>query len=128
MNKNPDAILVSDTHIRESIPKCRLDNFVTKTQWEKLDFLSELQEKYNVPIINAGDLFHRAKNNNWLITETINHFPKNFYSIYGDHDFLYKTEKNVYQSSIETLRVAGKINIISNSLIGTLEIDTEKYL
>lgn len=58
----------------------------------------------------------------------INHIPNDVWSIYGDHDLLYKTEKNVDQSSIETLRTAGKISVISNSLFGRLKMNGREII
>ena len=52
-------ILTADWHIREKPPICRTDDFESAL-WRKIDFISELSEKYNSPVIIAGDLFHSA--------------------------------------------------------------------
>jgi DNA repair exonuclease SbcCD nuclease subunit len=84
--KKVDLILCSDFHLREDKPVCRTDDFVNVTQWKKLDFISDLQKKYNCPVLHGGDLFHYWKPSPELITATIEHLPKQFYTIYGQHD------------------------------------------
>jgi DNA repair exonuclease SbcCD nuclease subunit len=84
--KQVDLILCSDIHLREDKPVCRTDDFVNVTQWKKLDFIAELQKKYNCPVLHGGDLFHHWKPSPWLISKTIEHLPKQFYSVAGNHD------------------------------------------
>jgi len=84
-HKAPDAILTSDWHLREKTPVCREDDF-QKAQWRKVDFVSDLQKKYDCPVIFAGDLFHHWKPSPWLLTKTIEHLPAQFKVIYGNHD------------------------------------------
>jgi len=83
--KNPDAILTSDWHLREDTPVCRTDNF-WEAQWKKVDFVSELQKKYDCPVYHAGDLFHTWKPSPYLLSKTIEHLPDGFYTVYGNHD------------------------------------------
>ena len=58
---NIDAILTGDWHLREDTPICRTDDFQT-AQWEKVRIISDLQKKYNCPVIHSGDLFHQIIN------------------------------------------------------------------
>ena len=50
-----DAILTADWHLRESQPECRLDNF-WETQWNSMDWLKELQQEHDYPVIIEGVL------------------------------------------------------------------------
>jgi predicted phosphodiesterase len=112
--KQPDAIFTADVHIRRDNPRCRTDDFLGE-QWRKLDWLSYLQKQYDAPIYIAGDLFHKAINSNWLITETIKHFPENTFVVYGDHDLSEHRLENANRSSINTLAQAGVLNICSET-------------
>jgi DNA repair exonuclease SbcCD nuclease subunit len=81
----PDYILTSDWHLRETVPICRTDNFWSE-QWGKVDFISDLQKKYNCPVLCAGDLYDNWKPSPFLLSETIKHLPRKFYTVYGNHD------------------------------------------
>ena len=106
------AILTADIHIRETQPICRLDDFAGKTQWDDLAHLCKLQSQYDCPVFNAGDLFDHWKNTNWLITKVIEYLPDSFFTVYGDHDQPGKNMELIGKSSIETLRVAGRLEVI----------------
>ena len=85
-NKNPNLIITSDWHLRETNPICRLDDFVEETQWKKVNFISDLQKKYGCPVVHAGDLFDKWKPSPELLTKTMQHIPNDFHTIYGQHD------------------------------------------
>lgn len=85
INIPPDAILTSDWHIRETTPECRLDNF-EQTMWEKIDFVAKLQKQFRCPVLHAGDLFDHWKPSPYLISKTIERLPKQFITVYGNHD------------------------------------------
>jgi len=80
-----DLIITSDWHLRDTTPICRVDDFET-TQWKKVDFISRLQRRLKCPVIHAGDLFEKWKPSPYLLAKTIEHLPKDFYTIYGNHD------------------------------------------
>ena len=116
--KTPDAILCGDFHLREDQPICRTDNFEEK-QWEKLDYIKRLQVKYNIPyILHSGDLFHHWKASPYLLSKTIEHLPKNFYSVTGNHDLPQHSMELLNKSSINTLQVAGAIKILDGCHFG----------
>jgi DNA repair exonuclease SbcCD nuclease subunit len=108
--KKVDTIFTSDWHIRETPPVCRMDNFCEVTQWRKIDFISELQVKYNCPVYHAGDLFHHWKPSPALLSETINHLPDQFYTVYGNHDLPQHNLELKEKCGIYTLYVADKIH------------------
>lgn len=81
----PDAILGGDFHLRDSHPICRTDDFDV-AQWKAVDFVSALQKKYDCPVLHSGDLFHHWKPSPSLLSKTIKHLPKNFRTVYGNHD------------------------------------------
>lgn len=104
------AILCSDLHIREDLPVCRLDNFV-ESQFKKLDFISALQKKYDCPVLCGGDVFHAWKPSPFLLSKTIEHLPKQFFSVYGNHDLPQHNLELQNKCGIFTLYKAGFVSI-----------------
>ncbi|MCK9431114.1 MAG: metallophosphoesterase family protein [Candidatus Omnitrophica bacterium] len=110
--KQVNAIFSADFHLREEIPICRTDNF-WETQWKKVDFISELQKKYNCPVIHSGDLFHHWKPSPYLLSTTIEHIPNKFYTIYGNHDLPQHNLELAEKCGINVLIRARSINMLS---------------
>lgn len=111
INFKVDAIFVSDIHLRLDNPPCRLDNIVP-VQWKCLDFISNLQKKYDCDVYCAGDLYHYWKPSPELISETIKHIPNRFYTIYGQHDLPQHSMELKHKSGIYTLQTAGKLKVL----------------
>jgi DNA repair exonuclease SbcCD nuclease subunit len=121
-NTKPTAILTSDWHLREDAPPCRLDDF-WKTQWEKVMFVSALQEKYGCPVIHAGDLFHHWKPSPYLLATTIHYLPKEFYTVYGQHDLPQHNFELRHKSGIHVLQEAGALKVLKGTSWGQEPID-----
>lgn len=109
--KRVDAILFSDVHLRDASPICRLDNFM-ETQTRKLKWLSNLQEKYNVPILCGGDLFNYHKPSPWLLAYALRNLPSGIVCIPGQHDLPAHSLENIERSGIQVLSDAGKIRML----------------
>ncbi len=114
--KTPLAILTADWHIRESIPVCRTDNFY-RTQKRKLEWIAELSQEYEIPVILAGDLFHKWKTSPQLeamTIETTNNFHINdFFSLFcvpGNHDLPKHSLKEISKSSYFVLQKSSVLN------------------
>ncbi len=114
-----DLIIVSDIHLREDIPICRTDDFI-KAQWDKLDFISELQKEHNCPVVHGGDLFHHWKPSPFLLSETIKHLPDQFYTVYGNHDLPQHNIELKEKCGIYTLEQAGKLKVLEGVHWGQL--------
>lgn len=84
--KQVDAILCSDIHLREDTPVCREPEEFQESQWNKLDFISNLQSRYGCKVLHGGDLFHHWKPSPWLLGKAIEHLPEQFHTVYGQHD------------------------------------------
>ena len=106
-----DVIYTSDWHLRESTPVCRTDDF-WEAQWKKVSFVAELQKKYQCPVIHAGDLFHHWKPSPYLLSKTIQRLPKNFATIYGQHDLPQHNLELAQKSGIHTLVEAGAMRLL----------------
>jgi len=103
--KKADGIFVSDIHLQESVPVARIDDF-WNAQWEKLDFISELQKWHECPVINAGDLYDFWKPSPMLLSKTMEHLPDVFWTIYGQHDLPQHNNELAYKSGIYCLEKA----------------------
>ncbi len=106
--KDVTAILTSDWHLREDTPVSRTDDF-WEAQWNKVQQISELQDKFACPVIHAGDLFHHWKPSPWLLWNAIMNLPDQFYTVYGQHDLPQHSLDLKNKSGIAVLYAAGKI-------------------
>lgn len=104
------AILTADWHLREDVPVCRTDDFL-KAQWDKVRYIKELQEKLDCIVVHAGDFFHHWKPSPALLTETMRNIPKEFYTVYGNHDLPQHNMELADKSGVATLIEAGVIKL-----------------
>ena len=112
-HKKPDAILMADMHLRDDQPVARTDSYWEK-QFVKLDFIGGLQDSYSSPppILNAGDLLNHWKPSHQLITKIMQHLPRNFYTILGQHDLPQHNIKLYHKSGIAPLEEAEHLQIL----------------
>ncbi len=109
------AILCADFHLSLNPPIWRsVEPNWFEAMKRPLNEIKGLQEKYDCPVICAGDVFHRWNSPPELINFAYDHLPK-MYSIPGQHDLpLHKYEdikKSAYLSLVNT-------DIIQNILPG----------
>lgn len=107
-----DAILTADWHLREDQPICRVDDF-WKAQWRAVDTVAKLAEKCKCPVLHAGDLFHHWKPSPRLLTYTLRHLPRNFWTVYGQHDLPQHNMDLVEKSGINLLHEVGKVRLLN---------------
>lgn len=86
-NKGAIAILVSDIHLSHHAPRYRR----AEPDWYEamarhLRRLKKWQSDFQVPVLCAGDVFHRWNSPPKLINFAIENLPKHFISIPGQHD------------------------------------------
>lgn len=105
------AIFVSDMHLRENQPECRTDDFI-EAQTMKLNWLSELQEKHDCPVLVAGDLFDKWKPSPWLLGYALRNLPDGILAIPGQHDLPAHNLEHIDKSGVEVLASAGKITLL----------------
>lgn len=110
-NQNPDAIITSDLHLRDSSPINRIDDYI-EAQKTKLIELRNLQQKYQCPVICAGDVFDKAIPSPWLIGFAYEYLPKWFYTVIGNHDLPHKSEAMEMKSGLYLLEKIGRINVM----------------
>jgi predicted phosphodiesterase len=128
MKNKPDLLICSDLHLREDIPICRSDgDLFLVAQWNKLDFISNLQQKYNCPVICGGDTFHAWKASPWLLSQTMIHLPNKFMVVMGQHDLQNHSLEYRFKGGIHTLAVARQLEILDGVHFGE-EPDESKVL
>jgi DNA repair exonuclease SbcCD nuclease subunit len=110
-SRTPTLILCSDLHLREDTPICRTDDFV-KAQWRKLDFISNLQKKYYCSVLCGGDLFDHWKPSPNLLRLAILHLPKQFYTIYGQHDLPQHNLELAHKCGINVLEAGKHLTVL----------------
>ncbi len=102
MNKIAELITTGDWHLTETVPLCRTDDFIS-AQWKKVEFIKNLQEELKCDVFHSGDLFDFWKPSPALLSKTIEHLPKQFYTVWGNHDLPQHSFALRYKSGIYTL-------------------------
>lgn len=108
--RKADMILCSDFHLREDTPTCWTGNFMDD-QTLALGFIYGLQTKHNCPVVHAGDLFHHWKPSPWLLGYAMRFLPKQFYTVYGQHDLPQHNWDLREKSGLSCLYEAGKVKL-----------------
>ena len=118
----PTAILTSDWHLREDKPLCRTDNY-WEVQWNKVDFISQLQKQYNCLVLHGGDLFDKWKITTYLAKVTAKHLPNKFYTIYGQHDLPQHNLDLTEKCGIDLLAEVGRLETMDQCHWGQIPKD-----
>jgi len=106
---NPDAILTADWHIRADTPTSRTDDF-TAAMWKKVQFINDLANEHDIPILIAGDLGHRPQWPNWLLEKFMSIISDiEIIAIAGQHDLPGHNLEAIPQSGFGVLMRAGYI-------------------
>lgn len=115
-NKPYNFIACADTHLRDTVPYARTDDYWA-AQEKKFQFLIDTANERNCDIYCAGDFFHRAKSSSFLEAWTIDklrHLTQNkFYVIPGQHDLPNHNIELLEHSSLWVLRQADMIDLCS---------------
>jgi len=113
--KRVDAILTADWHLRDSIPSCRTEGFLN-SQWRNMTAVSVLQATYDCPVIHAGDLFHHWRSSPELIAMAMKMIPRQFVTIYGNHDLPYHSTSHKTKSALYVLEVGRFVKVVNGVL------------
>jgi DNA repair exonuclease SbcCD nuclease subunit len=101
------------------VPICRNPETFETEQWEKLQFVKDLQAKHNCPVIHSGDLFNHWKPSPYLLSKAMEYLPNKFYTIYGNHDLPQHSLELVEKCGINVLATAGKLTVLKGTHWGT---------
>ncbi len=111
MGRRCIAIAAADLHLRNDQPPCRTDNFV-ETQKRKLAELVDASNVHAVPVIVAGDLFHKPIANSALLEWVISILDKldqPMLCVAGQHDLPNHNLARYKESGMAVLEAAGLI-------------------
>ena len=84
-------LVVGDSHLTGRNPVARLDDLV-EVQFEKWEYIIELANENDVPIVHTGDIFNVAIIANSLLTrlgEILTKLHNPLYFVWGNHDLQY---------------------------------------
>lgn len=104
----PLAILCSDLHLRETVPRSRAEPDWYEVMANQLDVLRLQSSGLDAPIICAGDVFDKWNPSARLVSFAIDHLPK-MYAIPGQHDLEGHLLSRRYKGAYGALCKAGKI-------------------
>ncbi len=109
MNNDVLAILISDFHLSHSPPTARSAEEDWYTAMARpLREVKLLADNLDVPVLCAGDIFHRWGSPPSLINFAIENLPK-MYAVPGQHDLPHHSYDDIRQSAYWTLVEAGTI-------------------
>ena len=113
-----NIIFTADIHLRDSVPKCRTDDFL-KAQWDKLEQVKSLCDKYKATWIDAGDFLHKAYPSLGLIAKTLQilHGTK-IHTLFGNHDMPYHNQEKAWEAGLGVLYQAGVLRILNRYPLG----------
>lgn len=95
----PIAIITADIHLTAEQPICRKDNY-KEAMITKLKFIRAKQKELDIPVIDAGDVFNRAKPNPEVISMALRYLPRDFITIAGNHDLSYHNNDIFEQTAL----------------------------
>lgn len=108
LQKIPLAVLCSDLHLRETVPRSRAEPDWYEVMAKQLDILRISAISLEVPIICAGDVFDKWNPSAELVNFAIKHLPR-MYAIPGQHDLRYHAYSERDRGAYGALCAAGNI-------------------
>ena len=103
------AVLCADIHLSAKAPAARSsepDWFATMGRY--LDELGGLAKEHNVPILCAGDVFHRWNSPPELINFALDRLPQMF-AVPGQHDLPFHNYEDIHKSAYGTMMRCDRI-------------------
>lgn len=118
----PLIVFVSDMHLSDKKPKCRMDRnwYITQAIYlRRLCGFAQRGRRYKeigepLPVLCAGDVFHRWSQSSELVNMVMNNLPKKFGAVAGQHDLPYHSMEQIDKSSFWSLVLAGKLTLLSD--------------
>lgn len=99
-------IITADWHIRNTRPRCRVDEDWIKTQQKALNQIAEICENKNAPLMVVGDIFNSNSDTSFECINMVQKLADRIGGIYilaGNHDLPYHSSENIDKSAIGVL-------------------------
>jgi DNA repair exonuclease SbcCD nuclease subunit len=123
------AICTSDWHFSHKPPVWRSNEPDWYVAMERpLHEIKDLQEKYNCPILVAGDIFDKWNSPPELINWAMEHVPARTHTIPGQHDTPNHNRDEIDKSAYQTLSKANIIEDLPNGCDGGLRNISEQNM
>lgn len=104
------AVVVGDIHLRPTAPLARHPDRWYDRMYDYMWSIKLVQEKYNVPVICTGDLFHKWNNSPpELVNFAMRLIHGKWYAIPGQHDLPYHRHAELGKSPFYTLMMGERI-------------------
>jgi DNA repair exonuclease SbcCD nuclease subunit len=129
MRKQVVAILCADIHLTLKPPLARMkEEDWLDAQYRPLKQMRDLADKYEVPILCAGDVFDRWHSSAELINWALDHLPK-MYAIPGQHDLPTHNYELIHKSAYQTLAKAdcGLIDLVPYDVCEINDLHVEAF-
>jgi len=124
MKKRPAAIITTDRHYRDDKPRCRKDNFKEAMQNKHL-FIEGLQEKYDVPCLDAGDFFDDWTVSAFLEGWLISNITRDLITVPGNHEIPDHNTNRLDRSSLNVLIQSGTIDTVMSGYTDPIMIKSK---
>lgn len=121
-----DLVITADWHLRDTVPTCRTDDFLS-AMWRKVEFVEELAEDGDAPILLAGDLSHSSKPSMRLLVDCLERLSREIIATPGQHDLPGNTIKNYWKSGMAVLESAGQILVPGSPDVGESDWTSEMW-
>lgn len=99
-------IITADWHIRNTKPRCRIDEDWIETQKKALNQVAEICKNKKASLMIIGDIFHSNSDTSFECINMIQNLSNRIGGIYilaGNHDLLYHSSANIHKSAIGIL-------------------------
>ena len=100
-----NILVVGDSHLTGRNPIARKDNFI-ETQFDKWEYVVELANEHDVPIVHTGDIFNVAIIANSLLSRfgaILRKLNNPLYFVWGNHDLQYHSMEMWDRTSLGVL-------------------------
>lgn len=117
--KKATLLLSADWHIRSDVPENRVDDFLG-AQEKKIDFILDTSNRYDCPVLIAGDIGDKSKWENWLLEKYVKKFKAHCQRIYvlpGQHDLPNHRLDKLSESGLGVLAASLAIKLLVDPMI-----------
>jgi len=113
------AIITADWHLRDSRPRCRIDEDWFSFQMLMLSKIKDIAIEYDCPVICVGDIFNSNSDVSRELLISVAKWaeglPKGLFLLAGNHDLLQHSIENLNKSAIGELLQARGVHELQNA-------------
>ena len=113
------AIITADWHIRNTRPRCRIDNDWQETQRMALAKVMKVAIDKKSPVLVVGDIFHSNSDTSFECIQLVQQMADKLGGLYilaGNHDLPYHSSENLDKSAIGVLLNSNNVHLIKDYL------------